>query len=130
MISKIKKEGLEILILDYSDCNQEQMIEIVFMAKPMIIDATRPLAVLSVFNDKAFATPQFVMTLKQETADVIHLIDRQAVVGINEAKKIILKGFNFLFRINIKAFDTVDEALTYLVEDHRSYKDIPDYLRQ
>lgn len=130
MITKIKKENIEILILDYSDCNEDQMIEIAVKAKPMILAATRPLAILSVFNDRAYATPKFVMALKKETAEVIHLIDRQAVVGLNDSKKIILKGFNFLFRINIKAFDTTEEALQFLVEDSRSYREIPDYLRK
>jgi hypothetical protein len=130
VISKIKKDNIEILVLDYSDCNEDQMIAIAVAAKPMILSASRPLAILSVFNDRAYATPKFVMALKKETAEVIHLIDRQAVVGLNDTKKIILKGFNFLFRINIKAFDTTDAALQFLVEDSKSYGDIPDYLRK
>ena len=42
---------------------------------------------------------------------------KTATVGITGAKKTLLNGINLLTKASIKYFDTVDEALNWLVED-------------
>ena len=67
--------------------------------------------------------------LRKETTDVLPFLDKQAVVGLDPVKKLILKGYNFLVKRNIRAFDTREEAITFLLNEHTTDRDVPDYLK-
>src|SRR5579871_5454883 len=127
MISKVSMNNREILVVDYSNKSEKQMLDLVMEAKKAILADNRPVLLLSIYNDKSYATPKFMMALRQETPEVLHLIRNQAVVGLNATKKMILKGYNFLFRRNIRAFDTADEAIKFLADATKTDKDIPEY---
>ena len=67
--------------------------------------------------------------VRAETAKFIPLIEKQAIVGLNETKKIILKGFNLSIDRNVRAFHTKEEAISFLVDESTTDKDVPDHLR-
>jgi hypothetical protein len=126
---KIVEKNKEILVLDFSDCREETMLEIVEDAKNILLAGEKASLLLSIYNDKSFATPKFMNAVTQANLKAIHCIDKQAVVGLNKAKKMILKGFNFFFKRNMRAFDTKESAIQFLIDDSTTDRDIPDYLR-
>jgi hypothetical protein len=52
-----------------------------------------------------------------------------ALVGLNETKKLILKGYNHNFQRNFKVFETRDEAVRFLLDEKTTDKDFPEYLK-
>lgn len=122
-IRKITRENKEIFIIDYSDCKESEMITLVSELKRQIFEDNKPVLILSIFNDKCYATPKFVRRAEQETREVMRLIKKQAMVGVNETKKMILKGYNFLFRKNIRVFDTNDAAIEFLLDEKTTDSD-------
>lgn len=114
-IEKITKDGRDIFIIDYSDCKEYQMISLIQTLKKQVLLFDKPVSILSVFNDKSYATPAFMREIKAATRETIHLLDREAVVGLSDTKKMILKGYNFLFNKNIQAFDTREIAIHHIL---------------
>ncbi len=84
--------------------------------KDAIAAEGKPVSVLALFDDKTYITGVFMRHAEKETAQVIHLIEDSAFVGLSKTKKFILLGYNLLFRKNFKAFDTREEAVQYLSE--------------
>ena len=119
----------EILIVDFSDCDENQMIALVDEASKILTANNKSQLLLSVYNDRAYATPKFMNAVRVDMARFIHLIEKQAIVGLNETKKIILTGFNLTFDRNVRAFDTREEAISFLIDESTTDKDVPEYLR-
>ena len=44
-------------------------------------------------------------------------IEKQAVVGLTQPQKMIVKGFNLFFNRNLKAFNSKEAAVAFLVGD-------------
>ncbi len=122
-IEKIEKFFKEVYIIDYSDCKEAEMIGLVTELKKQVVGEGRPILILSVFNDRCYITPKFMRHAEQQTREALHLIEKQAMVGLSETKKIILKGYNLLFRKNIKTFDNREEAMAYLLDENTTDKD-------
>ena len=93
------------------------MIDLLIEFRTLLITNGTPQLILSIFNDRSYATPKFMQafrTVKREEA--IALIEKQAVVGLSDTKKLILKGYNFIFNRSIPAFDSTREAIDYLLQ--------------
>jgi hypothetical protein len=114
-IEKITMDGRDIFIIDYSDCKEYQMISLIQTLKEQVLLFNKPVSVLSVFNDKSYATPAFMRELKTAARETSHLLDREAVVGLSDTKKMILKGYNFLFGKDIQAFHTREVAMQHIL---------------
>jgi hypothetical protein len=119
-IRKILHHGKDILVVDYSDLNEIKMIEVLGELKQALLNENQKVLVLNIFNDKGFLTPGFMRSAEKEFGMVSHLIAKQAMVGLSETKKMILKGFNARFNKNIKNFNTINEALTFLADEGTS----------
>lgn len=92
------------------------MVELLHEAKKMMLEKSLKCCLISVFNDKNFATPLFMREAEKVASNVDHLIQHQAIVGLNSTKKIILKGFNLLLNRDYKSFDSMEEALQHLLQ--------------
>lgn len=93
------------------------MIDLLIEFRTLLISNNKPQLILSIFNDRSYATPKFMQafrTVKREEA--IALIEKQAVVGLSDTKKLILKGYNFIFNRNIPSFDSTHAAIDYLLQ--------------
>lgn len=115
-VNIISRDGEEILLVDYSDLKEDEMIETVYQAKAILLKRNKAIMILSVYNDHCYATPKFMITIRSETSELMHLMAKQAVVGLSPVKKMILKGYNFLFNKNIKNFDSIEEAIKFLTD--------------
>src|SRR5687767_516696 len=109
-IEKVTTEGTEIYIVDYSDCKENEMIDLVKEVGRRLISNGRQACILSIYNEKSYVTGKFMRQVEKETREALPLIKKQAITGLNDTKKMILKGYNFLFRKNIRAFNTKEEA--------------------
>jgi len=116
-IEKIAKGNTEIFVVDYSDCKESEMIEIVIEVKKQVISGKEPVCILSIYNDKSYVTAAFMRQVENETREALPFIKKQAITGLNDTKRMILKGYNFLFRKNIQAFDTREQAFEFLADE-------------
>jgi hypothetical protein len=111
-------QGKEVLIIDFSNCKSEQMIDMLTEARDKVIREKTLRLMLAIFNDKSFITPNFLHHFNSyKREEVIPFILKQALVGLSEPKKIIVKGINFLSNRNMVIFDSKREAIEYLVAD-------------
>lgn len=116
------------MIVDYSGCREEEMIQIVLVLKDRLIAENKHRLLLSIYGEGTRITTKFMDYVREGTPSVLPLLDKQAIVGLNLVKRMILKGYNFLFKRNIRDFDTVEEAIDFLVSDETTDRDIPDYM--
>ncbi|MGC4020509.1 MAG: hypothetical protein QM734_00475 [Cyclobacteriaceae bacterium] len=125
----VVKGNKKVMVVDYSGCNETEMIHIITIAKDKILSENKHLLLLSIYGKETRVTKKFMDYIRKETPAVLPLLDKQAVVGLDLIKKTILKGYNFLFRRNIRAFDSKEDAIEFLVSDTTTDRDIPDYMR-
>lgn len=105
-----------VYLIDYSDLKVSEMVDLLHEAENMMLEKSLKCCLISVFNDRNFATPLFMREAEKVASNVDHLIQHQAIVGLNSTKKIILKGFNLLLNRDYKSFDSMDDALQYLLQ--------------
>lgn len=112
----------EILVVDYSDTKESEMISRLHALRDLMVRENKPVLLLSIYNDKSYATPPFVRAIEEATDQVAHLIRKQALTGLNHPKKMILKGYNNRFKKNIQNFDTPEQAMDFLADDQTTDK--------
>ena len=97
-IQKFISGKKEILSIDYSDCKEDEMIALVSELAELVFTENKPIFLLSIFNDKSFGTPKVMRHFENQTKLLIHLIDKMTLIGLSPTKKVILKGYNLLFK--------------------------------
>lgn len=116
-LSKEIHEGVTILLIDYSDLKEAQLIALLNEAIDLVIRENEPRLVLVQFNERSFITPAFLRRAEQINKEYGHLIRCQAFIGLSDVKKFILKGFNLFLGKNYKAFETKEEAIRHLLDE-------------
>jgi hypothetical protein len=110
--------GKEILVADFSDLKEDQMIALLRELRNKLIDDKKQVLLLIILNDRSFATSGFMNAFRTERREeTFPFIIKQAVIGLSETKRIILKGYNLLYNRNIGAFHSKEEALLYLTSE-------------
>ena len=115
-VTKIFHQTKEIILIDYSNCREEEMINIVTDAKDMILIGNKPCLLVSIFCNN-YVTRKFMMHLEAELKAAEHLIKKNTITGISETQKWILKGVNLWYKKKIYDFSTLTEALDFLVTE-------------
>lgn len=113
-IRKISVQGRVILCIDYTGLREAGMIALGTEATHAILAETEPQCILTCFSN-TYVTPAFVRHMERNAELVRHLILRNALVGLNRPKMMILKGFNLVARTDFKPFASEAEALAYLL---------------
>lgn len=114
-LRKIVHKNKEILVLDYSDLKEGDMIELVSAARALIQQENKPVLVLSIFNRKNYASRKYIRHLEKELRQIEPLIAKNTVTGISEIQRWIVKGINLWYKNQLHPFDSVDKALDFLV---------------
>lgn len=115
-IKRVTLRGKEILEVDFSNSKEDQMIEILMEARRILISENKKQLVLALFNERNYLTPKFMDRFRMDQREeAIKVIEKQAIVGFNETKKQIIKGYNVIFNRDMKMFDTLEEAINFLV---------------
>lgn len=108
----------EILIIDVSDLKEDEMITLLKRYRDKIIAENIPRLILAIFNDKSYVTPKFMEAVYKYRIDEFQpLFLKQAVVGLNQPKMMILKGFNLFLNRKLTPFNSKEEALDYLISE-------------
>lgn len=110
----IQHGGKDILLVDFSDCKADEAYFIIDKAKALI--STKPHQSLLTLTDVTnFRFNEKVSDLMKEyAAHNKPFVKAAAVVGIVGLKKIIYQGVMMFSQRKLHAFDTVDEAKTWL----------------
>ncbi|MBL7858654.1 MAG: hypothetical protein JNM57_13280 [Cyclobacteriaceae bacterium] len=128
-IRKIQYHHHSILEIDYSGASEEEMMALISQAAQTGMTENNKVLVLATHRNN-YITPKFINHAKTVTKDVVHLIDKMALVGLTPPQKWILKGYSIFFQRNFKAFDTRESALLYLTSEHTTDNDLPDYYKK
>jgi hypothetical protein len=116
-VSYIQVLGKEILVVDYTGCKNDQMILLFDEAKRAILAKGERCRILTDLS-KTYITPNFMRHAEREMLEVKHLIIKNAFIGMNQPKRMILRGFSLLMgKTDFVAFDSEKEALDYLLQD-------------
>lgn len=108
----------EILIIDFSGYKEDEMIKMLVEFRDIIISGNKPVLVLGIFSNKNFLTTRFMQAFRKvKRVESTPFIAKQAVIGLDENKRIIVKGFNAFFKRDIQSFDTKDRAIQYLISE-------------
>jgi hypothetical protein len=107
-------QGREVLCIDYANLKEAEMLALAEQARQAITTPPDKKLVLTNFSN-CFVTPRFVRHLESITPLVNPWIERNALVGLNKPKMMILKGFNLLLGTDYRAFSSEREALAYLL---------------
>jgi hypothetical protein len=121
-ITELNKQGKTIFIIDYSGCKEAEMIQHQRELKGRILAFGKPVSIVSVFDGQSFVTPNFMRNTERGTLEVLHLIEKFAMVGLSDTKKMILKGYNQLIGRNVRNFDSVEEAMGFILDAKSSDK--------
>ena len=121
-IYKIVRNEKEILVIDFSNLNETKMIELISKSRALIILENKPQLVLGIFNEKNYMTSNVLKHYKSDNLDALKLIKKQALVGVSEPKRMIIKGYNFLLKRDVKVFESKELAIEYLLADAKSIK--------
>ncbi len=116
-IKKIRMGEREILSIDFSGLKEKQMIDLANESLKVVLEDNHSVFALTTFDSKNFTTPTVMRHFEDVNRQMLHLIKKQGIVGLTPMKKIILKGFNLILARDFKAFDTREEALSYLTQD-------------
>lgn len=114
-VRKIQAGDREVLVIDYSDCKETEMIGRLISAKRLILNENRPVLILNIFNDKCYATPNFVRQTESAYEEVRHLVERNAIIGLSQVQLIILKGFVLFGDRKLNSFDSYEESIKFLI---------------
>lgn len=128
-IRKIVVKNKLIIIADFTGLDQAGMIAQYTQLKNAVLAEGGKQLMATIYSSGNFGTPRFMKHVREESKIMIAHIDKAATVGLNNTQKILLKGLSFLFRRNFKAFDTLEQAIQYLVDDTTTDHDIPEYLK-
>lgn len=124
-VRKLIHKDKEILIIDYSEAKTGEMFEIIDRAKQLIVSEGKPVLVMSILH-KNYLTPDFMKHVKKELKEVESLIAKNSIIGLTEIQQWILKGTNVWYKQQLFHFNSMDEALEFLVSDGESHKPVTD----
>ncbi|MBX2946232.1 MAG: hypothetical protein KF725_10385 [Cyclobacteriaceae bacterium] len=107
-------QGKEIVAIDYSNLKEADMIALAIDAKKYLMKTEGPKFIINSYS-KTFITPAYVRHMEKDYDEVKNYINRNALVGLNTPKMMILKGFNLLLGTDFRTFATEREAIEYLI---------------
>ncbi len=106
--------GKEIIMVDYQRLKEKEMIELQ-QANFEWMTQTRIQLILSDYRNFDIA-PAFVVEVNKFTAATLKHIDKVGLPGIDSVKSWILKEILLTYPVNVKPFDTKEEAIQFLTQ--------------
>jgi len=116
-LRKIIQDGCEILVIDFSDLKEDQMIKLLSDSRRLLIEEKRPQKLLAIFNHKNYITTKVLRHFETDQLEAINYSAKLVAVGLSATQKMILKGYNVIFSRDIKSFDRLEDAIRFLVDD-------------
>lgn len=114
--SIIDYKGKEILYIDYRGMNENQMIQTLNEATERSLSDNKPRLLLTNVAG-SFVLPDFLKKAKEAGKRTKHLTLKSAIIGIEGAKKVLLKFHNLYVGSEMKPFHDEIEAKEWLVRE-------------
>lgn len=105
-LKMVLHKGKEIVMLDYSDLKEEEMIQLLSYARDRILEEGKLVLVGSIFNQKNFVTPKYMRFTESVLKETERLIVKNSITGISQMQIWILKGINMWYSRKIQVFNT------------------------
>jgi hypothetical protein len=116
----IEHKGKRILYIKYGGLKPQEMLDLILTATQMIVEAkskSRFMEILSLSDLTGCYTGQEFMDLSKKQGMIsLPLTKKAAVVGITGIKSILFRAVNSVAPNPRVPFDTVEEALDWLVK--------------
>ncbi len=113
----ITHQSKEILIVSFRDCsNTEEMIALATKLKAEVQNSPGNLRILSDYEG-VMLNAEYMSKVKEMGKEVQGKVTKSAVIGVGGVKKILLNAYNRYTRRNMVAFDSYDQAMSYLAKD-------------
>jgi hypothetical protein len=109
-------DGKEIMIVDFSDLNENEMIQLVSESRARLLEEKRLQRLLVILNEKNFVTSRVMRHVETEKKEALAYSLKQAIVGLSKPQRMILKGYNVIFKRDVRVFETQEQAIKYLIE--------------
>jgi hypothetical protein len=116
-IRKVSRHDKEVIVIDYTNCKDDNMIMIFDEVMSMVLSENRRCFILNVLNSNTFISPKFLRHVEQEAPKYEMLVEKRAVIGISAVQEWILKGINLWSKPKLHKFDSMEEALNFLTND-------------
>lgn len=114
-VRTIEHEGKNIIFVDFSEKSPAEIMAVIPIAKRTIA-ANPPASVLTLTDvTNGHYDRKVSEELKSYVAHNKPYVKAGAVVGLTDLKKIVFNSLNRLTGRNLKAFETLDEARSWLV---------------
>ena len=116
-VREINVYGQDILWVDYEGCKTpEQMIQIFDKTLDFLIKKNEESLMLTSFKNTSIP-PTFLNYIQEQTPRVAHLIKRNAFIGMNKSKKMIIRGIIESYGFTQIVFDSEHEAIKFLLTE-------------
>ena len=117
--TKIQHKGIEVHYFDYrglSSIKEDEFINTIHEATEVFLGwGTDQLALVDM--REAYTSSNIMKVWREASKTSSPLIKRSAILGISGSKAILLKGINLFSKLDVKPFNTKEEALDWLVKD-------------
>jgi hypothetical protein len=123
-IRTVSVQGHSILVIDYSNLKELEMIQLANDVMDHILSVKLPQLIISNFKN-TYISSGYLRHMERETMYVEPFIKRNVLVGLNTPKMIILRGFNLLLGTDYRAFSDERSALEYLIQEPLHETSIP-----
>ncbi len=114
--------GKRIININYAGLNsstpqdEKEALDFADIVHEFIMNAGKDLLIFVDVTD-SYASSATTKKLKENLKEEKPLIAKEAVIGINKAKSILLKGLNLFSKVEICAFETEKEAKDWLTKN-------------
>lgn len=109
--------GQDIIWVDYEGCKTpEEMIQILDEALDFLRKRNEQSLMLTSFKNTAIPL-SFLTHLQEQVPGVAHLIKKNAFIGLNKSKKLVLKGISESSALTQLLFDSEHEAIRFLLKE-------------
>lgn len=113
-------KGKRIIRINYAGLGgkegEEYTLQVLDKVHDFVLKAGKNLLILVDVED-AYATSKIVAKLKSNVKSEGKLIKKEAILGLNKAKTILLNSINMFAKTGLKPFNTEKEALKWLIKD-------------
>lgn len=104
------------MVVDFSDLKENDMMQLVTDSRTILLKEQRPQRLLIVLNENNFVTGRVMRHIETEKKDALVYSVKQAIVGLSKPQRMILKGYNVIFKRDVRVFENQEQAIKYLVE--------------
>lgn len=112
----IEHKDKQILLADYSNLETEEIVTVIEESKNFVVNLDKYEIIHLVDVRNSHADRNVLNALKESAKMYKPYTKKTAVIGVTEIQKVLLKVVNTFSGLDVKLFNTIEEAKDWLVE--------------